>query len=449
MAHYPKREEAPTSLLLPWPNAQEPCQFTTKLEWLDLDSTRPDWAIGLPLQTDRDQPQPGLPEALKDGGDTEHTYLPVWTCRSGEENWWVVDAHSGKVLAGEVSANRDVAFWRLMFCAFLAIFVAFFGGGLAQMLLLQILGIASLGHPGHGAGLPGVGLGVLLILGLLWRLGGLLPAALEEPAKRLQTGRIALPSDDRWLGLLKALGILATVSAMSLSLSYLSLGAFGSGIGVILVGCCQIGFTCLLAYHCFRFSSGHQLSSAPARLEGMIGSKVSLGIRVTLFALGGQMLGGVWAMSGMAGDSLQASLASLAMLESQGARFGALLAVVTARLSNRSRTVLLTGTGANLVGAFLLGPLYKASLTLVAVAIPGLIQSLRCSGSERGAKVREALKETWSFNLGAVCGRLLGRAFGLFFLGLGGSAVGQALGEQIMSCLATSTSKVEDSPNRG
>lgn len=432
-----------------WPGLDGGLKYESRLVWVPVGPIMepPEWVSKLPFE---EISKHALEESPAEGellGDFSpgREYLKVlfW---GTEEAWWVSDAGSGKVLAGRIPCLKSPAGWQLAFVCFLAVFITFLGGGLAQSIIAHIVQIAGLMNPVRGAGPVGLLLGSPIIAWLIWRLWRLLPEALEEPVLVLQSGYLELPAQNRWLGLVKALGILSGLAAILGLPSALAAAVMVGSLPVLILTCIQTGVLALLAWKCLKLSEGHQLSSGKVTWQGTIGEKVGLGIRIALFALAAQLLAGTVALSGIASNTLQGSVSLLPWLVSNSTRFGALLAVVTARLSGSTKSVLVAGTGANLVGAFWLGPWFKALLTLVAVSLPGLIKALRSAPANRGVEFQQAFRDTWSFNLGGVLGRLVGRVFGLFFLGLGGSAVGQALGEQIVSCIVLLSQHPEGEP---
>jgi hypothetical protein len=289
-----------------------------------------------------------------------------------------------------------------------------------------------LAGPGAARGLS-LMLGLVAIVALTWRLNSVLPFLLADPVERAQSGQIHLPVRDDWLGLLQAsstvMGLVSFLGGLGCLANSLSGGGTLPTLFLLLTQAVLAGY---LAVKCRQLSRGRPfLSRKVAHWPGgWLGDMVSVGLRIVLFAIAGQLAGAMLATSGFAPRW------DVAGLTLQGAQLGAVVAVVTASISGTERAALTAGLVAKSVGEFLMGGWLALLLALLAVAAPGILAAARAPGESRGPIFWNAVQQSWAFSLGLVIGRLLGRLIGLFFLGLGGMAVGEALAEQLAGTAA-------------
>lgn len=416
MSYYPVATETVGPLDLDWPGAATLTGAETKeLEWHH-PSTSP-----FPLRP-AGELRDGQPEGVEGEG-----LVPVWRVRDGD-SWWAVDATSGQVYAGSLVAAHGPAVGRLAFFSGAALFISFLGSTILLWVLLMIAGTIAVAVG------TGVGTGVSLAIGLLgltWlclRLLGVLPTALAEPVDRVQTGRIELPLRQECLSLLDACSYLM---ACVLTMGFLTaISAAWSGQGSLLsllCSICQIALAAYLTVQCRALAQGHRfMTGRPVVLEGPIGELVAVGIRITLFAITGQVVAGLLGAAGL----VRAWDTNWFML--WGTQVGALLGVATASISWNERGKLIAGLVGKAVGDALAGGWLAIVLALVAVAAPGMAAAFKVQGEDRRQAFLQSMRESWAFTFGLALGRLLGRTVGLFFLGGGGVAVGEALAEQLL-----------------
>lgn len=385
------------------------------------------------------------------GGASRH--LPFWHLRTrpaqasaaARAGWAAVDAASGQIVAGDLPAASLAARLRLGFWTLVTLLVVSAGGALLFLLSALIISGARFAS-GARTGAAGLTVALGLMALLIWRLGRRvgshllvallpgrrLPAFLREPVRRAAGGRVVYPLDREWLVLLRVTGMLllliGVLQALSVAQSALLRFPVTPLPGVLT---CVLG----LAFGALWVarSRGRWLPRGPSRSEietkgepAAAADLVITAIRVTAWIFLGLLAAGLLRAIAPAARSLH----SPRLLE-HGARAGALVGALLAPPSARARLVLIAGFVAQSAGELFLGGWWQLALVAGAVAIAAL--PLARAGSRGIPSLWSAARSSYLFSLGAVAGRLGGRAIGLFFLGPTGLLLGELLGDRIGS----------------
>ena len=412
------------------PAGPMPDPGTPQLYWIPRGSSGPLGELDLQPQGEPSEGRPEEGTVLENPGG--EPWVPVWLMEPEEGSWWAVDATSGRACGGSLPASPGPALGRLAFCGSAALMLSFTGSAVVYWLLVMVGSIVPMAV-GEGPGKAcSLAFGLIAIAALTLRLNSVLPSLLAEPVERAQSEKLNLPVSDRWLGLLQAgstlMGLITLLGLLGCLAG--SMSRTGS-LGALLMGIIQTVLSGYLAVKCRSLSRGRPFIVPRVQVPpGPLGDLVSAVVHITLFAIAGQLAGGLLAAAGyfprwdMAGLTLQ------------GAQWGAILGAATTRLSRQERAVLLAGLIAKSLGEYLMGGWLAIILALVAVATPGALAALQVSGPTRRLAFMRAIHESWAFSFGLVLGRIVGRVLGLFFLGLGGMAVGEALAEQLTATAA-------------
>jgi hypothetical protein len=429
MSYYPLQVREFSPPTLDWPGICDQWG-TPRLVLIAPDASTPWGALQLAPQGEPVEGDPPEGEILTPG---QSPLVPVWVMEPQPGFWWAVDGTSGQPCGGVLPVQRRAALGQLAFCFGAALMMAFLGSSVV-FALLSMLGTTLPLVVGQGVGGRAICflVGATLVLALTWRLHRVFPSLLAEPVERVQSGRLSLPPQEGWLGLMQGA---STLMALLAGLGLLGcLAATWSSQSSLLTLVLLIAHTVLagaLAVKCRELSKGKPfLTSFRTIPPGALGDLVRLGLRVAIFAIAGQLTGGLLATTGIIPRFDAAAIAL------QGSQLGALMAVATSRLSRRDRSLLLAGLAGRWVGEALMGDWLALLLAFLAVAAPGILAALGLPAQEKKPAFIKAFRESWAFSLGMVVGRIVGRTLGVFFLGMGGLAVGETLAEQVAGSAA-------------
>ncbi len=370
-------------------------------------------------------------------------FAPFWilTAADGTRGWVAVEAHAGGVVAGDLAADRSAARWRLAVLMALSLVGTFIGGGvlytLIHMLVFDLLRL-------RGPWAMGVPMAAIVLL--VWRLEVLLRPGLREPIDRLASGRIRLPLDRSWLGLLRIFGLvfvsLGVVEVVGLfQMTGLSLNVVSVNDDPVVVvgfGLARLVLIYLIVRGALVTSRGKWLPAGPPRApgarlaspapRGRVAALAGICLQVTILSMAGMLVGALaWAvgLGWFVG-------ASEAICMTRGAQVGALVALhVGEHLPWGARGALSVGLVAEGVGHTFLPSWLGVGLILILVGLSELPAALRRRQGSAIDALWDAGRAAWALALGAVAGRLVGHLGGLVvfaFFGVGGLVAGQVLG---------------------
>lgn len=426
MRHYPQQVGDPALPDLDWPGSLEDMPATSQLYWV-APSCSEGRLASLSLHPNG-QPVDGEPL----GGTVldakaDDPLVPVWLCERPDGSWWAVDGTNGMACGGLVHVSLAVSRARLAFFCGLALMLSFVGGSLVFWLLAITANVLPLVTGPESRGVVAVLCGALAIPWLTLRLNAVIPSLLAEPVERAQSGQVRLPVEPAWLGLLQAFSYLMGFAALMGVLGAVAAALQGtSSLGLLLSSILQSVLAGYLTWKCRLQARGRRFARVAAVASpGPLSRLVQLGLRIALFSIAGQQAGGLLALSGWLPHW------EMPGLTLQGAQWGAVLGAATASLSRRERVALLAGLLAKTLGELWMGGWLALVLALLAVAAPGIAAALGAAGEDRRLLFVRACRESWAFTFALIAGRIAGRVLGVFFLGIGGLAVGEALAEQV------------------
>lgn len=469
-AHVPARLSATDALGrirdLDWPGAlsARPDKMESELVWVPFDPASGRAAIepGSPVDLsalrvafDRVSPVEGAPtgegRVLFAKDEREVFHHPFWILREGEsaQGWVAVDAVSGELSVGDLTAAKGAAYLRLAFLVGVLLLSVVLGGLLVLAVVAPTVSLARLVSEPFawsvavlvtGIVVSGVGFAFLHPRGP--NLAAVVPSPMREPAARCATGRILLPLDRSWLRMLTAAGILLLLT-LPLQLVALVGAAAGGQVGAAVFMAVALVLCSLLSVDAIRVARGAWLPKGPARAPlcpALIPSEpveelLRTAVGVTAISTAGMVVAAALGLAGSLDAVVGPASKDLPLLLGYGIETGALLGVLLTKIPWRARAPLLVGMLAATALQLASLPWVFVTASLVGVAISAWPGAYRTSGATARSAAWAALRLSWGLHIVAAVGRVLGRVAGGFLLGVPGATIGAVLGERIGAAL--------------
>jgi hypothetical protein len=175
------------------------------------------------------------------------------------------------------------------------------------------------------------------------------------------------------------------------------------------------------------------------RPKGPAADMIKVVLSVSLLAMSGMILGHILDLWGAADFLNHQYELDTGMLAGIGARVGAIIGVISSKVSWKERYTVVVGLSAELLFFdWFLDPWIGLPLLLILVAITALWSSQKADANtgEKKTSTWQALRTAWIFVFYGILGGVAGQIIGLVFLGPAGMVVGELLGGSILATTA-------------